>query len=41
MTSYEAAESIKDKAPDHWSEIIECLAKHGALGKTEYPTKQG
>ena len=33
VTSYEAADSIKEKAPDHWTEIIECLAKHGALGK--------
>jgi len=33
VTSYEAAESIKDKVPDHYTEIIECLILHGALGK--------
>ena len=33
VTSYEAADAIKNKAPDHWSEIVYCLVKHGALGK--------
>jgi len=33
VTSYEAADSIKEKAQDHWTEIMECLAKYGALGK--------
>ena len=33
VTSYEAADSIKNKVPDHYTEIIECLILHGALGK--------
>jgi len=33
VTSYEAADSIKDKTSDHWDEITKCLVKHGALGK--------
>jgi predicted transcriptional regulator len=33
LTSFEAAESIKDVAPQHHQVILECLQKHGALGK--------
>ena len=33
MTSYEAADSIKDIAKQHHDIILECLITHGALGK--------
>lgn len=33
VTSYEAADEIKDATSDHWAEISKCLIKHGALGK--------
>ena len=39
VTSYEAADSIKDKAPDHWDEITNCLVKYGALGKDGISSK--
>ena len=39
VTSYEAADSIKDKVPDHYTEIIECLILHGALGKDGISSK--
>jgi predicted transcriptional regulator len=32
-TSFEAAESIKDSVSQHHQEILDCLIKHGALGK--------
>ena len=33
LTSFEAAESIKDIAPKHYDVILDCLRTHGALGK--------
>ena len=33
LTSFEAAESIKEVAKDHHRVILECLITHGALGK--------
>ena len=33
LTSFEAAESIKEAAPQHHQVILECLQIHGALGK--------
>jgi hypothetical protein len=33
VTSFEAADSIKDVAPQHHDIILVCLAQHGALGK--------
>jgi hypothetical protein len=33
VTSFEAAESIKQVAKDHYNTILECLRTHGALGK--------
>ena len=33
VTSFEAAESIKDSVSQHHQVILECLQKHGALGK--------
>lgn len=33
LTSFEAAEAIKPVVSQHYQTIIECLQKHGALGK--------
>jgi predicted transcriptional regulator len=33
VTSYEAADSIKEIANQHHNIILECLQKHGPLGK--------
>jgi predicted transcriptional regulator len=33
LTSFEAAESIKDVASQHHQTIFDCLQKYGALGK--------
>ena len=33
VTSFEAAELIKDAASQHHQVILDCLQKHGALGK--------
>jgi len=33
LTSFEAAELIKEVAKDHYNVILECLRTHGALGK--------
>lgn len=33
VTSFEAAESIKDAVLEHHQIILNCLIKHGALGK--------
>jgi predicted transcriptional regulator len=33
VTSFEAAESIKDSVSEHHQIILDCLIKHGALGK--------
>ena len=33
LTSFEAAESIKDTVSQHHQTILDCLQKHGALGK--------
>jgi len=33
ITSYEAADSIKEMAIDHHQVILDCLRNHGALGK--------
>jgi predicted transcriptional regulator len=33
LTSFEAAESIKEAAPQHHQVILDCLRTHGALGK--------
>jgi predicted ArsR family transcriptional regulator len=33
VTSFEAADSIKEIAPQHHDIILACLAQHGALGK--------
>ena len=32
-TSFEAADAIKDVAPQHYSIILNCLSQHGELGK--------
>lgn len=33
VTSFEAAESIKDSVSEHHQIILDCLIRHGALGK--------
>ena len=33
LTSFEAAEAIKPIVSQHYQTILECLQKHGALGK--------
>ena len=33
VTSFQAAESIKDSVSEHHQIILDCLIKHGALGK--------
>ena len=33
ITSYEAADTVKDLASKHFSIIVDCLQAHGALGK--------
>jgi predicted transcriptional regulator len=33
LTSFQAADSIKDSVSQHHQEILDCLIKHGALGK--------
>lgn len=33
LTSFEAAESIKEAAPQHHNLIVDCLHKNGPLGK--------
>jgi hypothetical protein len=33
VTSFEAADSIKDAAPQHYAIILACLSQHGELGK--------
>jgi len=33
LTSFEAAELIKDSVSQHHQTILDCLQKHGALGK--------
>lgn len=33
LTSFEAAESIKESVSQHHQEILNCLIKHGPLGK--------
>lgn len=33
LTSFEAAESIKESVSQHHQIILDCLQKHGALGK--------
>ena len=33
LTSFEAAESIKESVSEHHQIILDCLIKHGALGK--------
>ena len=33
ITSYEAADSIKEAAEKHYNTIYECLKNHGPLGK--------
>lgn len=33
ITSYEAADSIKDVAAKQYQTILDCLTEHGALGK--------
>jgi predicted transcriptional regulator len=33
LTSFEAAESIKEVAPKHYEIILDCLRTNGALGK--------
>ena len=33
LTSFEAADSIKDIVPKHYDVILDCLKTHGALGK--------
>jgi len=33
LTSFQAAESIKDSVSQHHQEILDCLIRHGALGK--------
>ena len=33
LTSFEAAESIKEAAPQHYQVILECLKFYGPLGK--------
>ncbi len=33
LTSFQAADSIKDSVSQHHQEILDCLIKYGALGK--------
>lgn len=33
ITSYEAADSVKEMTAKHWKIIHECLQEHGPLGK--------
>ncbi len=33
LTSFQAADSIKDSVSQHHQEILNCLIRHGALGK--------
>ena len=33
LTSFQAADSIKDSVSQHHQEILDCLIRHGALGK--------
>jgi predicted transcriptional regulator len=33
LTSFQAADSIKESVSQHHQEILDCLIKHGALGK--------
>ena len=33
VTSYEAADAVKELASKHFSTIVDCLQAHGALGK--------
>ena len=33
LTSFQAADLIKDSVSQHHQEILDCLIKHGALGK--------
>ena len=33
VTSYEAADAVKELASKHFSTIVDCLKAHGALGK--------
>jgi predicted transcriptional regulator len=33
LTSFQAADSIKDSVSQHHQEILHCLIRHGALGK--------
>jgi predicted transcriptional regulator len=33
ITSFEAADSVKDMTAKHWNVICECLKEHGPLGK--------
>ncbi len=33
LTSFQAADSIKESVSQHHQEILDCLIRHGALGK--------
>jgi predicted transcriptional regulator len=41
ITSYQAADQIKETAPKHHQIILQALQRHGAMGKDEIATKTG
>ena len=41
ITSYQAAESIKEVAPNHFRIILEALKEHGPMGKDGIASKTG
>ena len=41
ITSYQAAESIKEVAPKHFQIILEALKEHGPMGKDGIASKTG
>ena len=41
ITSYQAADQIKETAPKHHQIILQALQEHGAMGKDEIATKTG
>ena len=41
ITSYQAADSIKEVAPKHFQMILEALKEHGPMGKDGIASKTG
>lgn len=41
ITSYQAADSIKEVAPKHFKIILEALKEHGSMGKDGIASKTG